>query len=724
MGITSVEAGYSELNSLPNYSLPQGSSGIVIGVFVNDTLSNQGGLRILDSSQTNNNYTGGVDFLGTQTSPIAPDPITGSGGDGLTYEISTATPEANAGVNYASVNTFQVNGGVVAFILRDPASFDDLTSNALEIGYHGGGTKNQTGVIDEATSMVVNSTDGTTGITSLTRSSNTVTVVLDEDYLGDTLQVGDKIVIDGATDSGFNGVFIIATVTDQSHFTYTQTGSDTSTTGGNVHIHSITFGTLLVDALSARGHDNQTGITSLTRSSNTVTVVLDEDYLGDTLQVGDVITIVNADDPSFDGTFIIDTVTDQSNFTYTQVGSDGATTGGTVFEMLISAGILLADALEITDSAITVADLSAEFNTSITTTASFTFEQIAAILIAWDSLVVAAEHDFSWAALIREVFNVQSDLTTQLLAVVTKEEALVALSTFVFARQELLEDNIYLSDAFALQRSLNVVERLVTRGLVESKLDAQALVALLLVLDDLGDRALFKDADDSLNVVESVLQQMAAVATVDDVAQAVGVTSNTALLAVATSDSFSTGEAQEYQVDLNQEVGELLDMRGLIALGDAVYDAWVLTTESGGSTRYNNYPYNSFADFNGVLHGAADDGIYSLDGLDDDGTAIASTIKTGLVDFGSPNKKGIPEMFIAVDNTGDLIVKTVTSNNLQRTESWHRLIAVGETTDNVRAKFGKGVKSVYWQFEIINLNGDDFSIKSLEFFPVELSRKI
>ena len=75
-------------------------------------------------------------------------------------------------------------------------------------------------------------------INTISRSSNTVSVALDDDYPNDNLVVGQSIVIDGV--EGFNGTFTIATVTDQSNFTYAETADDAtgitdddSTAGGH-----------------------------------------------------------------------------------------------------------------------------------------------------------------------------------------------------------------------------------------------------------------------------------------------------------------------------------------------------------------------------------------------------------------------------------------------------------------------------------------------------------
>ena len=72
---------------------------------------------------------------------------------------------------------------------------------------------------------------GTVAISSISRSSNVVTVVLSSSTTN--LIVDAKVTIAGVTDSSYNGNFTVATVTVSSNtFTYNQTGSNGSSWGG------------------------------------------------------------------------------------------------------------------------------------------------------------------------------------------------------------------------------------------------------------------------------------------------------------------------------------------------------------------------------------------------------------------------------------------------------------------------------------------------------------
>ena len=73
-------------------------------------------------------------------------------------------------------------------------------------------------------------------ISTIARASNVVSVTLSSTYPNNNLKVGQNIYIDTGTGgtADFKGTFVIASVTDQSHFTYAQTASnETGTIGTN-----------------------------------------------------------------------------------------------------------------------------------------------------------------------------------------------------------------------------------------------------------------------------------------------------------------------------------------------------------------------------------------------------------------------------------------------------------------------------------------------------------
>lgn len=166
-----------------------------------------------------------------------------------------------------------------------------------------------------------------------------------------------------------------------------------------------------------------------------------------------------------------------------------------------------------------------------------------------------------------------------------------------------------------------------------------------------------------------------------------------------------------------------------ISLGDTEDDqftAWVLNTKTLGATPYNNFDFNSFAAFNETTYAAKTDGIYDLTGDTDQGEAIVAEIRTGQMNLGTGKEKRCPTAYIGAKTNGSLVMKVVTDEpSGTKTENWYAVeTRPADSVRTTRVTFGRGLKSVYWQFALSNVDGSDFELASLEMLPVILTRRI
>lgn len=164
-----------------------------------------------------------------------------------------------------------------------------------------------------------------------------------------------------------------------------------------------------------------------------------------------------------------------------------------------------------------------------------------------------------------------------------------------------------------------------------------------------------------------------------------------------------------------------------IRLGDTVYFAWVCNIESRAFSSYENYPFNSFAELpDGVHYGCAADGLYELGGGDDDGDPIAARVRAGLSNLGTGKMKRMPSLYLGYRSDGSLVLKvTTTSPDGERVETWYQSGArTAVDTREGRIKIGKGLKSVYFDFEIANVDGADFELDTLELLPLICDRRL
>jgi hypothetical protein len=155
----------------------------------------------------------------------------------------------------------------------------------------------------------------------------------------------------------------------------------------------------------------------------------------------------------------------------------------------------------------------------------------------------------------------------------------------------------------------------------------------------------------------------------------------------------------------------------------AAYRTWVLNLRKGALTEYDGFSFNSFAVFNGVVLAAGPAGVFSLGTQGTDaGTAITGRVKTGQDAFGSSVHKRVPRLYVGYDTDGDMLFRVITTEGGERTYSLPDNFVRG--IQQRRVPIGKGVKSRYFQFELENVAGADFSISDVLAYPTKLRRRV
>lgn len=155
---------------------------------------------------------------------------------------------------------------------------------------------------------------------------------------------------------------------------------------------------------------------------------------------------------------------------------------------------------------------------------------------------------------------------------------------------------------------------------------------------------------------------------------------------------------------------------------DDVFRSWAINLGTSALTEYRNFNFNSLIRFAGTYLGASDEGVFVLEGSDDNGAEIEAWAKTGISDFGSSHIKSIPRAYVGYRADGNLILRVTTDGGQQRDYLIEKSASPGLHGNH--ARIGKGVKSRYWQYEIRNVNGADFAVNVIEIQPTTLRRRI
>jgi len=151
---------------------------------------------------------------------------------------------------------------------------------------------------------------------------------------------------------------------------------------------------------------------------------------------------------------------------------------------------------------------------------------------------------------------------------------------------------------------------------------------------------------------------------------------------------------------------------------------YALQTERIALSQYTNYPFNSFVIFRGRKMGASTDGIFELVGDTDNGVPIQAEARFGITDMNTSHIKRVDRVYVGYRGAHGhqvLIVRVMTNESQQRDYGVPPSIASG--LHGARAVLGKGVEARYWQFGILNRNGENFTLDTVEVQPINYQRR-
>lgn len=152
------------------------------------------------------------------------------------------------------------------------------------------------------------------------------------------------------------------------------------------------------------------------------------------------------------------------------------------------------------------------------------------------------------------------------------------------------------------------------------------------------------------------------------------------------------------------------------------FRTWVLNTRKGITTEYD-WEFVGYAVFNKQVLAVGPAGVVVLGTQALDGASpITARVRVANSDYDTSYLKRVPRIYTGLQQDGDLIFRTISSETGTRSYMLEWLRTEGYTQR--RVPVGKGPKSRWWQFEWENVAGADFSIKDLLVFPDAIGRRV
>lgn len=199
-------------------------------------------------------------------------------------------------------------------------------------------------------------------------------------------------------------------------------------------------------------------------------------------------------------------------------------------------------------------------------------------------------------------------------------------------------------------------------------------------------------------------------------------------LVIAVDDTLGAQAADSFTTVGHYLASVLEDSTGWVGfrLSDDAVTGVVMNTEGDKPlSLYDHYNFNSMCKVGDHYLGAQDDGLYLLDGATDDGDPIQASLRTMMIDFGSPRQKRVRSAYLGYTANGKLLLRVRSVDNGTLKEQWYEAqeLAAQAPRENM-IRIGRGLRSRYWQFELVNVDGADFEVDKMELHPVYLNRRV
>lgn len=151
--------------------------------------------------------------------------------------------------------------------------------------------------------------------------------------------------------------------------------------------------------------------------------------------------------------------------------------------------------------------------------------------------------------------------------------------------------------------------------------------------------------------------------------------------------------------------------------------AWVMNTETGGVSWYENWSFTDMAVLNGKVFAVGPEGLAVVGGDRDASSDIAAKVAWGFNDFGGYSESGAPQpddqkkrinnLWFGYRSDGVLRATVETYGQNQPPTSYTMLARPAAQPYNNRVVPGKGLNARYWRMAVENTAGCDFEVTSV-----------
>ena len=152
---------------------------------------------------------------------------------------------------------------------------------------------------------------------------------------------------------------------------------------------------------------------------------------------------------------------------------------------------------------------------------------------------------------------------------------------------------------------------------------------------------------------------------------------------------------------------------------------WAVNTRTTAVTQYTRFAFNSFAPMGRKFLAADDDGLYELNGPQDDNVGVMGRVAGGFFPPSDGKLGGFKGVYLSAGGQGKRSGGTWLLK-LEASDGREYIYKRVSRPDLQTTKFdvGKGLRSRYFAWELVAFDGQDFDLDVLEFVPMVSGRRI
>ena len=387
-------------------------------------------------------------------------------------------------------------------------------------------------------------------------------------------------------------------------------------------------------------------------------------------------------------------------------------------------------AQSVTNTAYSNASTIATFNTSIN-------ERLAPIvnlssislfdMVRSDTMNMTAPIVVEAITVIREIISLADTINTTAKLSESIIEALGLDARLAIVLDALVNDALLLVSVEngVTIKSVALMDAMLLAGSATSQVNAMALLTEALVLNSVINLVTNQVITDNMALVDSLESKLIAIESLIANVVLTDSAQSTAIISVLVNDSLAINDNTSLRTIQNASINEAIDFTISFSFDGLPYYAVCMNAKTKAITEFTNYQFNSLATFNKKMYGANDAGVFEMIGDSDNGTPINARLKTFFARVAEGKHSRADSAYLGYKSNGTVQLKVIVSDQGIKKAYVYDLVAQPATTLRPgRIKIGRGIKSVYWAFDLSNTLGADFDLDVLEIRPLVLSRRI